>query len=152
MTPLSPIPDNHKVMRHYNKAKMRNGGFPSGAAFEMRRKDKLANGQYAASVNWVEYYPLSFDEAIPYIRKDLAKNRDLKASHNLAILDIGAIKEEIKDLCELSFYPYEEAKDSHSYFTGYGLDDDMISDAISLAIKEFVPAIKEETDVPDIKE
>jgi len=127
------IPDEHNVIRHCNPEKLEPNGRPSFKAFMMREKD-MKNG---LSVSWLEFYKDDFEIALNMVRKELQK-RDLRKSHRLIRLNIKKTKEFVKDYKSLSleFFTYENQNDSHSYISGYTLQDKMIAYSIAESVSE----------------
>lgn len=83
MTQDSQIPDSDHVARQCTKTK----------DFADDEMTELKPGTFSpreddpdVSVNWIEYYEGTMDDRIDAVCKDMSSERDVRASHKLALL------------------------------------------------------------------
>ena len=89
-----PIPDEHYVARHLTKTRIENG-LPAEHAFIPKE------GEHEVSVNWLGSYDESTQEAqLDCVRGVLNRRRTVRPSCRLALLNVGAAKQAVRDALE----------------------------------------------------
>ena len=86
-----PIPDEHYVARHLTKTRIANG-LPAEHAFMPQE------GEHEVSVNWLGLYDKPTQEAqLDCVRAVLDRKRTVRPSCRLALLNVGAAKQAVRD-------------------------------------------------------
>lgn len=140
----NPIADTDHVVRHCRPSYVDNGRV-SGEAFKPRLID--GKPEEYVSVLWLEHaHPTDLATQLEIVRAELAAIRSVKASHKLAMLNVGSTKSQVEkqslDQRVLGFHhePINPKCPSHSGIYDCRLDDDLIADLIATTVISIVPA------------
>ena len=97
------------------------------------------------SVNWLEFYNGGFNYRIDAVCRDMSAERDVRSTHQLAILGVQKIRDIGADRAHnlgVSHDPWPE-NDSHALILGVPLDDTIVhqelADAASTHLVKAVP-------------
>ncbi len=147
MPPNSQIPDTDNLARHCTKSR---------DFVDPDVMTELTPGTFApteddpdVSVNWIEYYEGTFDDRIDAVCKDMSSERDVRASHKLALLQVAELRE-IGEGCDVGLSAYHDPypkNDSHAVIRGVPLEamilHQELADAASQHLVSVVPYKKQ---------
>lgn len=138
------IPDEHHLIRHCPPKYIDEDGDVTSAAFKLNRE----KNETELSTYWPEYFSsLSYSDQVNEAKKDLARQRKIRMSHKIAILEVGITKKYVKksrkekDSRELKFVHTPINNDSHSSILNIDPDGDAIAELIFESVQDIQAAI-----------